>query len=202
MRLAIIIPTIPGREKSLERAVGSYEKTAEIPYGIQVVRDSRSSGEGWIQGVAEWVEWHGKPDYIHLTNDDCEVTDPLWWKAPVEVCGEGFIPAPIVRNPDGSLQSAGGDLGSSSGDLLTEMREDGAEVGFTTIPFLSWSQWEQIGMMPVHYASDVWVSHKGRQLGIPTILCHGYKVIHHTEQIGRNQGRSGHDRQVVMDALG
>lgn len=200
MRLAIVIPTIPGREESLARAVASYERTSGIDWVVRIFRDSPSSGQGWLSGVAEHVRLHGPPDYLHLSNDDCEALSPDWWRDPVEACDAGSLPAPIVRNSDGSLQSAGGEMGGGVGNLITTLQDDWAEVDFTPIPFMSWEQWEQIGMQPVHYSSDVWVSHRGRQLGIPTVLRHGYEIAHHMESVGRLDS-SVEDQRIVADAL-
>jgi hypothetical protein len=206
MRLAIIIPTIEGREESLERCIASYERhTDGIEFGFRVYRNSPSSGEGWLSGLAEFVSVHGQPDYVHLTNDDIECANSEWWVSAVEVTQTNRIPAPVVYNSDGSLQSAGGQLGAN-GDLITELREDGAPVGFTTVPFMSWEQWEQIGMLPIHYSSDVWVSERGKQLGMETVLCHEYELIHHMHQVGRGAGmsqadRAGQDKILMRQAL-
>lgn len=181
--ILIVVPTIPGREESLARCVESYMAHTDTDYAIRIYRNSPSAGEGWLSGVAEHVAVHGPPDYVALTNDDCEVTGE-WWPAAVEACDAGKLPAPIVLNTDGSLQSAGGDFNEPS-DLIHEIRPDWAEVGFTTIPFMSWEQWERVGMVPLHYCSDCWVSERGRQLGIPTVLRHGYRVTHHLHQVGR-----------------
>jgi hypothetical protein len=205
MRIGVVIPTIPGREDSLDRCLESYGKTRGVELLFQVYPDSPCSGAGWKEGAAQLVEKHGEPDYLHLTNDDCEALRPEWWRPAVSACDKGKLPAPIVRNTDGSLQSAGGDM-SAGAHLLTTIQPDWTEVGFTTIPFLSWEQWKQIGMLYVHYASDVWVSHRGRQLGIPTVLRHGYEIAHHMHPVGRGAGmsqgeRDQHDWAIVRRAL-
>jgi hypothetical protein len=203
--IAIVIPTIPGREDSLERTIASYERFTSCEHEIVVYPDSPSSGAGWLNGSYAFVDEHGTPDYIHLTNDDCEAGCEDWWKPCVSACDQGTLPAPIVRNPDGSLQSAGGQIGAP-GNLLHEIGRDWSAVGFTTVPFLSWAQWERIGMLPVHYASDVWISHRGRQLGVQTVLRHGYEIVHHNHPVGRGAGmsqgaRDAQDRAIVEEAL-
>lgn len=197
MKLGIVIPTIPGREASLARCLASYrEMTEGIEIVFSVVENSPSSGGGWLQGAEALDE---RVDWLHLTNDDIECANDQWWMAAAEVTDTNQLPAPIVFNSDGSVQSAGGRLGAP-GDLLKEIGPDGTRVGFTTVPFMSWSQWEQIGMLEVHYSSDVYVSERGRQLGIETILCHGYELVHHMEQIGRRDGAAT-DKQTVLDAI-
>lgn len=204
MRIGIVIPTIPGREASLKRCLGSYAAT-DVELRFHVFRNSPCSGTGWRKGTAELVKEYGAPDYLHLTNDDCEAAHPDWWRDAVEACDNGQIPAPVVRNPDGSLQSAGGDM-NSGGHLLSTVQPDGTEVGFTTVPFLSWEQWKRIGMLDVHYCSDVWVSERGRQLGFPTVLRHGYEIVHHMHSVGRGAGmeqgaRDRMDRETMRRAL-
>lgn len=203
MRIGIAIPTIPGREQSLQRTIRSYRahsRGVELIFSIH--ENSRSSGEGWRKGAATLAHGFGEPDYLHLTNDDIEVTDPAWWEACIETCDEDLIPAPVVYNPDGSLQSAGGQVGAV-GDLITEVGRDRSPVGFTTVPFLSWAQWTEIGMLDVHYSSDVWISHRGRQLGYETVLRHAYQLTHHNHQTGREgqMQRSVADKEIVMEAL-
>lgn len=196
--IAVIVPTIKGREESLKRTLASYRY-----YTVCVVEDSPCAGTGWKRGVEEFVRVHGQPRFVHLTNDDCELEGTL--EGAVEAAKAGHIACPVVLNPDGSLQSAGGQLGAPA-DLLDEIGPDWGEVGFTTVPFLSWEQWEQIGMLDVHYCSDAWVSHRGRQLGYETVLRHDYRIVHHTEQVGRGAGmtqsqRADHDRAIFNREL-
>lgn len=197
--IGVALPTIPGREESLGRAIESVRGEGVV---IAIHEDSPSSGAGWIAAAAQLAPT--KPDYLLCFNDDCELIGNL--DAAMKVCDAGMLPCPIVRNPDDSIQSAGGDLNAPD-HLLKTVGPTLARVGFTTVPFLSWSQWEQIGMQPVHYASDLWVSYRGRQLGIETVLCHGYQVRHWNHSVGRGAGMSQNDRDVqdraiVMDALG
>ncbi len=205
MQIGVVVPTIPGREESLDRCLNSYRETEGIEVNLHVYADSPCSGTGWRKGTERLVERFGKPDYLHLSNDDCEAFAPDWWRDAVEACEKGHLPAPIVLNSDGTVQSAGGDM-SAGANLLRTVQQQGTEVDFTTIPFLSWQQWEKIGMLDVHYSSDVWISHRGRQLGIPTVLCHGYLLFHHMHEVGRGAGMSQHqraqqDQRIVEDAL-
>lgn len=198
-RIAVIVPTIPGREASLDRTIASYVTHPGVK--IATWPDSPSSGEGWMRGLDKFVELYGEPDYVHFTNDDCELIGDL--SGPVVICDAGYLPAPIVYNADNTLQSAGGLLGAPD-DLLKRIHPDCTTVGFTTVPFLSWSQWQRIGGLPIHYCSDVWFSERGRQLGIPTVICHGYEIVHHMHQVGRGAGMSQAERTIqdhrIMEA--
>ena len=57
-------------------------------------------------------------------------------------------------------------------------------------------QIERIGMIPSHMMCDVWVSHRGRQLGYETYLCHAYELKHYREMTGRKPGTDPLDRQI------
>ena len=50
-----------------------------------------------------------------------------------------------------------------------------------TVPFMSRSQAEAVGMLDVQYCCDVGVGSGGRQLGYDTVLRHGYDLVHHRE---------------------
>lgn len=191
-RLDIVIPTIPGREESLLRCVESYEKnTIGAAPNFIIIRNSPASGVGWLRGM----ETSDAP-YVHLTNDDIQCDSPLWFEACRQVTEYGHFPAPEVLNSDGSVQSRGGALGAPA-NLMTEPKEDYQDVDFTTVPFMTREQWDRIGMIPVHYCSDVWVSYRGRQLGIKTVFHRFYRLIHHNHQVGRGAGMPQHERDAM-----
>jgi hypothetical protein len=196
VRIGIVIPSIPGRESSLDRCLDSYGKTTGADCYFQVYHDSPCSGTGWRLGAELLEKKYGAMDFLHLTNDDCEAEHSRWWEDAALACEDGCIPAPVVLNSDGSLQSAGGDLNASE-HLLKTIGEQGEEVGFTTIPFLSWEQWKAIGMLDIHYSSDVWVSYRGRQLDYPTVIARGYRIIHHLHQVGRGAGMPQNQRDAL-----
>ena len=85
---------------------------------------------------------------------------------------------------------------AASGCLLTDVRPNRAPVDFTPMPFLSRAQIERIGMIPSHMMCDVWVSHRGRQLGYETVLLHDYRLIHHHEMTGRKSDTGPGDKQI------
>jgi hypothetical protein len=199
MRIGIVVPTIPGREESLDRTIESYKKMTRGPELVWFIHeDSPSCGIGWRNGANALELGYGPLDYLHFTNDDIEVTDPKWWKVCTETADEGGLPCPVVMNPNGSLQSAGGQLGQAD-DLLRDLVPDKTAVDFTTVPFMSWEQWKAIGMLPIHYSADVWVSYRGRQLGYETFLRLRYRLTHHTHPVGRGpQLQRGAEDQAMM----
>lgn len=169
MRLSVIIPTIAGREESLERCMRAYTETA--PHAELVV----------VLGAASWPEAcnagarQATGDVLHFTADDIEPL-PGWWEAvatPLETLDE--LPAPRVLN-----HSADGHHDNASDG------PDGAFCHFTRVPILTRSQYDRIGPWPeFNYVADVWLSAKARTLGIPTRLYYGYAFVHHWDQHGR-----------------
>lgn len=205
LKIGVVIPTIPGRESSLDRCIESYREHTRSAELIFAVRERSSTcGEGWMAGAIR-LERYGGVHYLHLTCDDIEAIDSSWWRAAIQTCDQGKLPAPIIRTPSGGIESAGGKLGAPN-NLITDIGPDWSDVDFTTLPFLSWSQWKRIGMIKAHYATDVWVSYRGRQLGIPTVLRHSYTFKHHQERAGRGAGmsqgaRDAHDRALMHREL-
>jgi GT2 family glycosyltransferase len=144
--------------------------------------------------------------YVHLTNDDIECSSSDWFAVCKQIVDEDKLPAPEVVNPDGSVQSRGGALGAPA-NLMTEPRPDWTTVDFTTVPFMSRKQWNMIGMIPTHYCSDVWVSYRGRQLGMDTVFHCDFKLVHHNHPTGRGAGmdqgqRDAMDRTTLFQELG
>jgi hypothetical protein len=60
---------------------------------------------------------------------------------------------------------------------------------------------EMIGMLPIHYSSDVWVSYRGRQLGWESVLRHGYDVRHWRHAALRGAGMSVPDRDEADETV-
>jgi hypothetical protein len=176
----VIVPTVSGREGDLERCIASYEAhTAPGQLDFIVVHDEPTCGHAWIKGMES-----SNAPYVHLTADDLEVTSDVWAGICVETVDEGLLPCPIVRRPDGSIESSGGDMNAPA-CLISELQPDKTPVDFTVLPFFSREQAEAIGMLPIHYGSDVWASHRGRQLGYETVVRHGYELTHHRSDVRR-----------------
>lgn len=193
-QIDVVIPTVTGREDSLARCMRSYQQTAP-DCNLIVVWDHPTVGIAWKKGMAE-----ATAPYVHLSCDDLEVSEEGWAEACIRKVDEGKLPAPIIWTPGGTLESCGGRLGSGDGDLEREMQEDGAETDFTVVPFMSAEQAERIGMIDAHYLADTYVSYRGRQLGIPTVVTHEYEFVHHWEQVGR-RSITEEDRKLFDEAL-
>ena len=179
----VVIPTITGREDSLARCVESFPGLNHI-----IVKGQPTCGLGWIEGIKR-----SGADYLLLCCDDIEAADNLWMDACVETVDAGYLPAPVIRRPDGSLESAGGDMGAP-GCLLSDIQPDWTPVDFTPLPFVSRAQIRKIRMVEGHYKTDVYLSHKGRQLGFETVLRRDFSLIHHHHMTGRRSPSAEDDR--------
>ena len=187
----LIVPTVPGREESLERCLASFPGLNHI-----VVSGYPACGQAWEAGIRV-----SDAPYLMLCADDIEAMDSDWIEPCVEAVDEDLLPAPMVFRPDGSIESAGGDM-AASGCLLTDVRPNRQPVDFTPMPFLSRAQIESIGMIPSHMMCDVWVSHRGRQLGYETVLLHDYRLVHHHEMVGRKSATGPDDQRIYQHAIG
>jgi GT2 family glycosyltransferase len=186
VKVDLIVPTVAGREESLERCLASFPGFNPI-----VLRGFQTCGNAWQNGLRR-----SDADYLLLCADDIQcVAEDGWVQACVEMIDQGKIPAPIVYRPSGAIESAGGDM-NASGCLIDTIQPDQTPVDFTVMPFVSREQIERIGMIPSHMMCDVWVSHRGRQLGYETYLCHAYELKHYREMTGRKPGTDPLDRQI------
>lgn len=190
MRVAIVVPTVTGREQDLKRCVEAYWDTAPGAR-VYIEYDLPSCGEAWIKGTGRALG--DGFDYLHLTADDLE-PHPGWLEPAVEAVEKGFIPAPFVYRPNGELESAG--LAGFSLNLAA--LADWAPVDGTTVPFMTREMWDKIGMIPVHYCTDLWVSTIGRRHGWETVIRDGMRFTHYTAQPGRNYGRAQPDTQEYL----
>jgi glycosyltransferase involved in cell wall biosynthesis len=169
MNLTVVIPTITGRETDVARCINAYEATSPDA-ALIIVKDKTSwpaaCNEGYRQSTG---------DIIHFTADDLEPLPGWWQEATAAMKTEDILPAAKVLNhsADGVWDNAG----------------DGPFPHFTRVPIMRRDQYERIGEWPeFNYVADVWVSEKGRTLGIETRMFHSYAFVHHWAQVGRRDG--------------
>lgn len=197
----IIVPTIPGREESLKRCVASYEKLAHGEVTTIIVENSKTCGWGWKKGLS-----HSTAPYVLLACDDQECVGDGWDNIAIESAKAKRIACPRVWLTNSWAESFGGDM-KAFAHVNTKPLKDWSPVDYSTIPFLSRKAIDEIGMLEVHYGSDVWVSYRGRQLGYESVLRHGFEILHHQELVGRGAGMDQGDRDemdcaVVFKELG
>lgn len=185
MSVDVVIPTIEGREALLERAVASYERFGRVI----VIRNQPTCGAAWMKGLAR-----SHADYVHLTSDDIECRGDF--EPAIAAVDEGHLPCPRIWTETGALESAGGDMDELH-HIIRRHQRDRSPVDYTTVPFMGRHQVHRIGLIPTHYACDVWVSYRGRQLGYETVLVHGYELEHHHAEVGRGAGMTQADRDRV-----
>jgi hypothetical protein len=189
----VIIPTVSGREESLERLRKSLRRFTPqaIPLNEIIVEDSKTCGWGWDRGLRA-----SRAPYVLLACDDQELLGPRWANVCIETVDEGKLPCPRVWLPDGRVESQGGDM-EAIAHTINRPQKDGTPVDYTTIPFMSREQADAIGMVAdAHYATDVFVSYRGRQLGYETVLRHGFDVLHHQHPVKRGAGMTQEDRDA------
>ena len=181
MKLSIILPTISGREESLEKVVAAYCATTEVEHELIVVKDEPT----WPGACNKGYE-QSSGEIVHFGADDLEPL-PRWWKKPLHWLSlHDELPAAKVLN-----YSVNGEF-SNRADGRNE-----ALVHFTRVPILRRDQYERIGPWPeIDYYADIWLSEKARTLGIRTRILYSYRFVHHWSQVGRV------DTPERMDAAG
>lgn len=169
--LSIILPTITGRSKDLKRCKASYERTLDgVEYEFVIVRNKPNWSIACNLGAKK-----AKGDVLHFTADDIEAL-PGWHVDALKHLEEtDELPAALVWNHS--------DFGDP--DNLDD-GVDGDPVWFTRVPILRRDQYDRIGPWPeLDYNSDIWLSERGRVLGMETRLIGSYRFVHHWSQVGR-----------------
>jgi hypothetical protein len=170
MKLSVVIPTISGREEHLARCISAYQATSPDAE-LVVVEDENSWPAACNEGYRQ-----SKGDIVHFTADDLEPLPSWWQEVTAALETEDILPAAKVLNADGSWDNEGDG-------------PDGGHPHFTRVPIMRRDQWERIGEWPeFNYVADVWVSEKGRTLGIETRMFYSYAFVHHWAQVGRRDG--------------
>lgn len=176
--LEIVLPTVAGREESLERCIEAYRRTSPPDTVIHVIRDEPTCGAAWNAGLEKV-----RGEFVHFSADDLE-PHAGWLAAALAIVHSGALPAPRVLNADGSLQSCGD---------VVEL-PDGAPTTFSRIPFLPTAIARGIfPISPIHYYTDNIVSDRARALGLEPRVARGYLFTHHHEPAGRLDDRFAAD---------
>lgn len=192
VKLAIIMPTIDGRESSFARALDAYEQTIErahLAEDLQVKlfapRNRPTWGIGVNDGIAEMREAGYDPDFLHLSADDLEPL-PGWLEVALDTIVAGLNPAPLL-DTFGRI---------NYGHPPTDDMSDWKPTMTSVIPFVRWEWWEQyVGrMFPTHFFTDDYVSHMLRLAGINTACRLEYAFKHHESQVKAGAGMGRHDR--------
>ena len=163
--ISALVATIDGREHWLERCLEALEKLADVEAVVE------HNHPNWGTAMLAAAQ-RASGDYLWLGSDDMEVVS---FGDAIRYCDRGLLPAPRVLNTDGSLQSCG--------EWEVE-QEEGSGYLFPRIPFATREQFDQAGLLGIHYA-DVRFGTRGRELGFETVVCRSYEVVHHMAPEGR-----------------
>lgn len=197
MTVSVIFPTVLGREESLERAVESFPGCEWI-----ILAGHPTCGSAWVEGARR-----SKGDYICFAADDLEA-HPGFVEAMLADIDHGVHPAALVLEPDGSLQSCGG----NGWDCCRQNCEDGTPCEWSPVPFVSRGQWDTLldpqgGLIAeFHYCSDMLVSALLRRGGVPAAVNTRAKLTHYNHPAARGAGmgdqheRTAHDRRRYEEA--
>lgn len=159
-----VVPTIPGREHLLADCIKSL-----LHHGITpvVVEDSPSCGEGWMIGLERC-----KAKVVGLWSDDFTISS--WNEQHVLEriqMNAGALVAPMILNPDLSLQGAGGfglDLkdGATARNTICPIGERHVLDGFRPWPHLN------------HYC-DTWITQRAVWANRGPIVTRAVQLVHH-----------------------
>jgi len=185
VRLSIVIPTLSGREESLARCLAAYGETTSVEHEIVVIKDRptwpHACNEGYEQSVGE---------IVHFSADDLEPL-PGWHDEILPwMDSHDELPAPRVYNYS---------VSEENWDNRFDGDDHALTAPFTRIPIMRRDQWERIGRWPEYnYVADIWVSEKGRTMGIETRIFYSYAFVHHWSQVGRKSDARTMARAVLI----
>lgn len=189
--LAVVIPTITGRETLLEATMAAYRAwpAAVERWSFILVRDRTTIGAAWEAG-AQMARAEGY-DYIHLSADDVEPL-PGALDEGLRAAVDGILASPRIIQPDGTLLQCGS-LGG--GQLLGECA-DGTVASTSQFPILSASSYSAIAPIPaIHYYADDYVGWALRQEGFAVEVRTAFAFRH----LGGSAGRAAAASRAVAD---
>lgn len=190
MTVTVSIPSVTGREELLAKAVAAYRAQEGCLVDVFTWMDAPACGFAW-----EMALQHGVGEFVHFGADDVEL-DPRAFLHAIRVIERGQHPAPLVLWPDGRVQACGA--------AWEEMLPDGSVTSFSRGPMIA-REWSTIvGPIPedMHYYTDNLVSERLRRAGIPSVVCHGYRYVHHMSEIGRRNDTWARDRETYVRLMG
>lgn len=170
MRVAVIVPTVAGRETQLAECVRSHAGSA---HAIHILKGHTTCGAGWNAGALLALS---DPTVTHvLFSADDLVALPGWLRPAVETVARHELPNAILRDENGAFWNVQDGL-------------PGALCAFPRVPFLPVELLRQLlPIPPMHYYSDCWVGSRGSDLGWPSRLVAGFEFTHTWAQPGRIQ---------------
>jgi hypothetical protein len=172
--ISVIVPTIAGREQSLERVMQAYRDRTP-GFRLQVINPKDYPNWPAACNVGQQT---ARGSYFAFGSDDLEPLDG-WADAMVRCLDASELPAPQLWDfrPGGTPVNEFADGGP------------GSIPAFTRVVALTRAMAQAIGPWPeIAYYADNWVSDKARILGWETRVTAGYGFVHHWHQHGRLDG--------------
>lgn len=195
--IAVVIPTIPGREQLLDQTLAGYRDNTETPLATIVVRNRPTIGEAWNDGVQAALAV--KPDFLHLSADDV-VPHPGWDLACMRAASDGVYPSPRIVNSDGSLHSCG----TMGGGMLLPECATGTPCGTSPFPFMATADWMDVGpCIPAHYYADDYLAWSARRARLEPRVVREFTLTHLEGVAGRHAmvQRAMADRERFLAAV-
>lgn len=184
--LSVIIPTITGRERHLERCVRSYRRNTpkDVTLDLIIIRNEPSCGHAWAKGARK-----AKGDYLHFTADDLQAR-PGWFRAARKVADSGALPAACVGDRRDKLMTCDAPLGRLG-------RQPNVLV-----PFFTREMWRKGGwVLNCHYGTDDWITYLACTRGIKVVYTPRYVFRHWVAEEGRDYGRRLGDVEILVKAM-
>ncbi len=197
MKIAIILPTVPGREQVFDHVLEAYADTrpAGWEFDIIVPEGHATVGEAWNAGAEDAQD----ADYVFFTIDDA-LPHEGWAEVAARTVDAGYIPAPRLEHADGSLESCGS---MGFGVLLPEC-PDRTPCRSCGVFFVNPDWVEQVGaFLPTHYAVDDDWAWRASLCDIRVLYRSGYRFTHYHEQrgtLGTRRDADLHNRMMIEHA--
>jgi hypothetical protein len=153
-----------------------------------IVEESPSCGEGWELGLKR-----ATAEFVLLASDDFVLVDWSARKVVLDRAGAGQVVCPVIFEPDGSLQGAGG---------MGERLDDGDVAVNCIAPLARRELLEQFRPWPhLNHYCDTWITHRAKRINRGPIVTHGFAFTHHylsewnpSEYEAYQEWRTAHER--------
>jgi hypothetical protein len=184
-RVAVIIPTVAGRENLLPRCIKEHcppwLESHDVTFSPRVIRDLPTCGEAWNIGVRS--AFKSGADYVLLSADDLLPRSPWYVCDAIDAWElDDALPAARCYGLDGEPQNHDGAPGDT--------------VAFSRVPFLPAELARDVfPIPPLHYYSDVWIGDVLRANGRTFKIAADFKFTHLWAQ-ARRRPSDEHDRQL------
>ncbi len=196
MKVAIIIPTVAGREQVFDQVLDAYAETRPTGWEFDLIvpEGHATVGEAWNAGSED-----ADADYVFYTIDDAE-PHPGWAQVATRTVDAGYIPAPRLEHADGTLESCGS---MGFGVLLPDC-PDRTPCRSCGVFFLKPEWVTEVGaFLPTHYAVDDDYAWRCSLNDIRILYRSDFRFTHYHEQrgtLGTRRDAQLHGQMMVNHA--